>query len=121
MGGADDPRPAPGAPARPRPRAAGSPGGAGAPEGIGELASILLRIEAKLGRLLEVEQRAVALEPATAATPAPAPVAGATETVAEATIVQVAERAVEGAPPRSTRNGGASVPPLPPPPATSAT
>ena len=31
------------------------PGGAGSPEGIDELASILLRIEAKLGRLLEAE------------------------------------------------------------------
>ena len=86
------------------------------PESIGELASILLRIEAKLGRLLEAEERAVALAPAaTTGAPAPAPAAGGTETVAEATIVQVAERAAEGAPPRSTRNGGASVPPLPPP------
>ena len=84
------------------------------PEGLAELTSILLRIEAKLGRLLEAEERALTLEPAAAATPAAVAGVGAAEPVAEAAIVHVAERAAEGAAPRSTRNGGGVAPPAPP-------
>ena len=84
------------------------PSGRAGDDGSDELASILLRIEAKLGQLVEVEQRAMALEPA------PVEGVGATEVVAEAAIVPFGERAVEGAPPRRPRGDGA-VQPLRPP------
>ena len=89
-------------------------------QALADMAKILLRIEDKLGTLVEVEQRE-------AAVPTPSPAAGAaiasesarpepgSTTVAEATVVQAAEGA-----PAVGGNGGGGLPTTPVPPGAQA-